>query len=191
MTDSTNSSVQIDSSMQTYMEHLAKLSESADEAANGLRKVFLWLKTRNSDLDHIEITYDGCGDSGQIEDICCWAVNPETEIPFSRKNLELDGMSEPLPDAFFDGAPQQHQAHSFNPVTRTFECGKTKNCNPEQLLDQLAWDLAYGKNPGFEINEGGCGTVRVGVSNDNPDGVTVTLSHSERIIETNDYDYEF
>ena len=190
MTDSTNSSIQVPDIMQGYMKHLAKLSENANEAANGLRKVFLWLKTRNPDLDHIEITYDGCGDSGQVEDICCWARNPA--IPSAVDKVELDGMSEPLPDAFFDGNPQQHQTHSFfNPVTQKFERGETKNCAPEQLLDQLAWDLAYGRNPGFEINEGGYGTVRVGVSDDNPDGVTVTLSHSERIIETNDYDYEF
>lgn len=189
MTDSANSSIQVPGIMQSYMERLAKLSKSADEAANDLRKVFLWLRTRNPDLDHIEITYNGWGDSGQVEDICCWARNPE--IPSAVDKLELDGMSEPLPDAFFDGDPRQHQDHSFNPVTREFEWGETKNCAPEQLLDQLAWDLAYGKNPGFEINEGGYGTVRVGVSDDNPDGVTVTLSHSERIIKTNDYDYEF
>lgn len=186
MTDTTSALTQ--DIMQRYMDRMTKLAEGANEAANGLRKVFLWLKTRNPDLDHIEISYDGCGDSGQVEDIQCWAINPA--IP-SLSKIELKGMGEPLPDEFFDGEPQQHAQHVFNATTGHFEWGHSSNCSPENLLDTLAWDLAYGRNPGFEINEGGYGTVRIGVSTDNPDGITVTLSHSERIIETNDYDYEF
>lgn len=189
MTDTTTSTFEMSNFMQSFMERLANLSGTADKAANDLRKVFLWLKTRNPELDHIEISYDGCGDSGQVEDIQCWATNPA--IPSAVERLELDGMNEPLPDEFFDYEPQKHQPFSYNPTTRGWEHGELKNCAPEQLLDSLAWDLAYGKNPGFEINEGGYGTVRIGVSTDNPDGITVTLSHSERIIETNDYDYEF
>lgn len=30
----------------------------------------------------------------------------------------------------------------------------------EQLIDTLAWFIAYGSHPGFEINEGGQGTIR-------------------------------
>lgn len=195
MTDSATSTTQpinednIQQWMKSYQECLANLYKGADEAPNGLRKVFLWLKTRNPDLDHIEITYDGGGDSGQVEDICCWSRNPE--IPSVVDKVELDGMKEPLPDVYFDGEPEQHTECSLNNATREWEWSQPRNASPENLLDKLAWDLAYGKNPGFEINEGGYGTVRIGVSQDNPDGITVTLSHSERIIETNDYDYEF
>lgn len=190
MTDTTTSTSEMPNFMQSYMERLAKLSETADKAANDLRKVFLWLKTRNSELDHIEISYDGCGDSGQVEDIECWVINPA--IPSAVSKIELEGMGEPLPDEFFDGEPRKKPIYlSYNPVTHDQVQVSSTNCTPEQLLDDLAWDLAYGKNPGFENNEGGYGTVRIGVSADNPDGITVTLSHSERIIETNDYDYEF
>lgn len=175
--------------VEAYMQRLAELSESANEAASDLRKVFLWLKTRNPKLDRIEISYDGCGGSGQVEDIQCWATNPTA--PSTLERVELDGMDEPLPDEFFNAKPRKQRKHQTITCNLTIQSRESRNCTPEQLLDKLAWDLAYGENPGFEINEGGYGTVRIRVSTDNPDGVTVTLSHSERIIETNDYDYEF
>lgn len=58
----------------------------------------------------------------------------------------------------------------------------------EKAIDELAWDLAYGQNPDFEINEGGQGVVQV-LFEDNE--WTVHLHHEENIIQTNDYKYTF
>lgn len=58
----------------------------------------------------------------------------------------------------------------------------------DRLIDGLAWDIAYGQNPGFEINEGGQGTVTCAVV----DGEwTVSLHHEENFIQTNEYKYTF
>lgn len=52
----------------------------------------------------------------------------------------------------------------------------------EELLDVVGWDIAYGTNPGFEINEGGQGTLTC--QKDQDEGVwTLSLHHEANIIQ--------
>ena len=56
------------------------------------------------------------------------------------------------------------------------------------LLDVVGWDIAYGSHPGFEINEGGQGTIDC---QKNEDGVwTLSIHHEENIIQTECTEYE-
>lgn len=172
-----------------YKERLAKYAQGADDAASGLRRVFIYLKTVDPRLGAIEVEYDGCGDSGQVETVHYAAIKPEDQQALAEAFDTLE--DQPLPDDVAGG--RQHTPGHFVPGKGWVTTGQTVNFSAAQLIDELAWDLAYGRHPGFEINEGGYGTVRI-TEDTNDAGepiIRVSLSHSERIIETNDYDYEF
>lgn len=55
----------------------------------------------------------------------------------------------------------------------------------EIKLQDFVWAIAYQQSPGFEINEGGFGTLTWDLRTD-----TITLEHSNRYLETNDYLWE-
>ena len=55
----------------------------------------------------------------------------------------------------------------------------------EDKLQDFVWSIAYQQSPGFEINEGGFGTLTWDLGTD-----TITLEHSNRYIETLDYVFE-
>lgn len=181
MTDTANTSAQSDNFWMQYNERLKNLKAGADEAANGLRKVFIYLQSLNPDLTKVLIEYDGCGDSGQVENArFLWAADHQEQ--------PIVGADQPLPDEIACGKTKTpgHWVPGQGYVTT----GEPVNASATELIDELAWDLAYGQNPGFEINEGGYGTISIEVSPDDPDRILVSLSHSERYIETTDYEYE-
>ena len=55
----------------------------------------------------------------------------------------------------------------------------------ETILENFIWSFAYAKSPGFENNEGGFGTLTWDLGTD-----TITLEHSNRYMETEDYVWE-
>jgi hypothetical protein len=61
--------------------------------------------------------------------------------------------------------------------------------NPEieQLIDTLAWDIAYGSHPGFEINEGGQGVVRFSLDEETSEWKG-ELHHEENIVQVQSFD---
>lgn len=172
-----------------YKERLAKYAQGADDAASGLRRVFIYLKTVDPRLDAIEVEYDGCGDSGQVETVHYAAIKPEDQQALAEAFDTIAG--QPLPKEI--AGDKSFTPGRYVPGEGWVTTGEEVSFSAKLLIDELAWDLAYGRNPGFEINEGGYGTVRI--SEDTNDAgepiIRVSLSHSERIIETNDYNYEF
>lgn len=168
-----------------YRNHLAKVASAADDAATGLRTLFLYLRTRNPELQYIEVEYDGGGDSGQIESIFYGGNKPSDYVaPFSVDVSE----DQPLPEEV--AQERTHQPGQWQPGVGWVATGERVGVTANQLIDELAWDLAYGRNPGFEINEGGYGRIVIAADEEDPARVRISLSHSERIIETNDYEYE-
>lgn len=159
--------------------------DAKDNAAAELRTLYLYLRSEYPNLRYIEVEYDGCSDNGQIHSIF-YGANKESEhvAPFSA----LVDDAQPLPDAVAKG--HSRQPGEWQPGVGWVDTGERSNFTAEQMISELAWDLAYGQNPGFEINEGGYGRVVIAADEDDPSLVRVSLSHSERIITTNDYKYE-
>jgi len=154
-----------------YATHMRSVQDRKDQAVNNLITVFRYLKQHCPDLDHIKISYSGGGDSGQVEDVTYVTAKEELlDLPNS-----LD--STPLPLDVY-----QHQ--------RAIE-HLGVNYTPAELLDDAAWDVAYGQHPGFEINEGGYGTVHVGLLDPSCDVATVRLEHHKIVESTNDYEHNF
>jgi hypothetical protein len=168
-----------------YRNHLSSIASAADDAAAGLRTLFLYLRAQNPELHYIEVEYDGCGDSGEIESIFYGGKQTADDVaPFS---VDISDDC-PLPDEVAQG--RTHQPSEWQPGVGSVTTGEPANVTAEKLISDLGWDLAYGRNPGFEVNEGGYGKIVITADEEDPSVVRITLSHSERIIETNDYEYE-
>lgn len=168
-----------EATMQKYYE---QRKEELRTGVDKLRAVFLYLKGLHPELQRIEIEYDGCGDSGQVGYIAYYSG------PTSK--LEIDD-SQPLPDVLANG--RRSRRGKWISGQGYVEDEADINISASDLLQDRGWDVAYGQNPGFEINEGAYGTITISSEINNPvapNDVDVKLEHSERYIETTDYSYE-
>lgn len=147
-----------------------------------LKAIFSWLCATNPTLERIEVEYQGSDDSGSVENI---DIHPS--------ELAADILSLPLPNEIAFG--HTSGTGSWDPQGRKWVLDRPgQNESVEEALDRICWDIAYGQNPGFEINEGGYGTVTVSRNDDDNDNElepVINLEHSERIESINDYSYEF
>lgn len=162
-----------------YRDYAARANDAQIKAAADLRTLYLYLCSEYPDLRYIEVWYDGCGDSGQVDTIF-YCANEESPV--------LVDDAQPLPDAVAKG--HVRQTGLWQSGVGWVDTAQRSNLTAEQMISELAWDLAYGQNPGFELNEGGFGKVNIAADKDDPSLVRVSLSHSQRITETNDYEYE-
>lgn len=163
-----------------YLENQRNLKSEASKAAAKLGKIFAHLAELNPALATIEISYDGAGDSGQVDCISYYDTD--------RKLIAVED-DQPLPDAIADG--MQRTPGRWVPGEGFVASGAPRNVSADELLSYLGWDLAYGTNPGFEINEGGYGTITVAASDLDPNEISITLSHSERYFQTIDTTFSF
>lgn len=124
----------------SFNETLERQARERNELLAEKRSTLL-PKLRKADIEQIEATYDGYGDSGNIEDVIL------------------------LPEGVRGSAG-------------------LRSTQLEELQDFL-WDVAYGLHPGFEINEGGFGEISWDLRTDK-----ISVSHSERFIDTQRYDHE-
>lgn len=169
---------------QSYAKHMQGLTDTKNTASSQLKSVFLYLKSHEPSLCTIEIEYKGSGDSGQVEDISFRDADD--------KSIEVSLMADPVPPSILE-----KQVHTWR---WDAEAGRSvlsdgHQITVEEALSDLGWDIAYGLHPGFEINEGGYGTVRIGFLDEdsesgtdrNPDDVSLQVSHHEIIETTENY----
>ena len=104
---------------------------------------------RKCGIATVSIAYDGEGDSGQIRDIFAF----DTEKRDVRTN-------DPVRLALYAGKAAADYASLY------------------EALDDFAWLLLAHFHAGFEIDDGGYGTITIDVT-----GRGVTLSHNDRVIE--------
>lgn len=161
-----------------WEEHQSKLQQGVAQ----LRAIFAWLRDKYPELKRIEINYDGSGDSGQVESIH-FSKDPSTSWG---AGIEVHD-SAVLPDEINCGHTSRDGHWDFERREWIYT-SPGRNESIREALDRIGWDIAYGQNPGFEINEGGFGTVAVFLCEDE---VMVELKHSERVEITNDYSYDF
>lgn len=185
MSNHGSSDLSISADVSSYLrKHYEGIRDSQQQAVAALKAIFFYLQRKYPDLRVIDITYDGSGDSGQIETI---RFNP---LWRTKVHAEVMVVDETMPDELAFG--RKHQGGHWD-RERGEWVADSPDCNPSllDLLDIFAWDLAYGQNPGFEINEGGFGTISISSESDSIDDVVIELIHSERIEITKDYEYSF
>lgn len=168
-----------DYSLEQYYE---QLNNRIDQGILQLREIFQYLRAKYPDLSAIKITYEGIADSGQVEDIQYESTNLKDGY------VHVDD-SEELPDELAMGR-KSRAGHWCMDTRKWITKHPDRNESIAEALDRTGWDIAYGKNPGFENNQGGFGTLSISIDlSDTASEPEITLEHSERVETTNDYVY--
>jgi hypothetical protein len=158
---------------KSWARHQLALEQRKSTAANKLRTVFAYLKQHIPQLTQITVQYHGSGDSGQVENISFIGNKAIDDHPFIDAALPADVLA-------LKPAPR------WNSEKQCVEKPTRLNASPREVIDDAAWDVAYGEHPAFETNEGGYGKVLVFEDKDNPGQIIVKLEHNE-VIETSNY----
>lgn len=98
---------------------------------------------RAAEIDRITVTFDGCGDSGQIEDVTTEPGDmrlPDTPLQWTKSHMRYD--------------PKIEDHLVYREVLVPQE-GKL-----EMLLEDFVYDLLGTKHAGWEINSGSFGEFR-------------------------------
>jgi hypothetical protein len=138
------------------------MTDQSSDNITKLRKICAYLFATYPALQEIELGYRGAGDSGELG-----------EIKFKFKNLD-ELTANKLDIEILKSIPQ----HPYTPSPGQ------EQLTVEILLDQLGWDIAYEANPGFEINDGGAGTITITVNPRKPSLIGITLEHEEYYIQS-------
>ena len=120
-------------------------------------KVAILPRLREAGIARVEIRFDGCGDSGAVEESAC---------------LDAAGAGIPCPDVTL----LEGEADS---VDRT---GSREPQSLGQALEQLSYLALERHHPGWEINDGACGELVIDVAE-----ATFVLDCSLRFIATDDH----
>lgn len=112
-------------------------------------KLILMRELTTAGITRVDIDYDGEGDEGQINGITMYAGDKL-----------LDALDEPRPLQI-----------CINEQLQTFTSW-------HQCIDELVWSILCEYHAGYEINDGGFGTVTIDVTND-----LITIDHNDRVID--------
>jgi len=123
-------------------------------------KVAILPRLQDAGIVRVEIRFDGCGDSGAVEECAC---------------LDAAGAGIPCPDVTL----LEGEADS---VDRT---GSREPQSLGQALEQLTYLALERHHPGWEINDGACGELVIDVAE-----ATFVLDCSLRFIATDDHSTE-
>ncbi len=123
-------------------------------------KVAILPRLQDAGIARVEIRFDGCGDSGAVEECAC---------------LDAAGAGIPCPDVTL----LEGEAGS---VDRT---GSREPQSLGQALEQLTYLALERHHPGWEINDGACGELVIDVPE-----ATFVLDCSLRFTATDDHSTE-
>ncbi|ARR56509.1 hypothetical protein HY78_25270 [Rhizorhabdus wittichii DC-6] len=123
-------------------------------------KVAILPRLQDAGIARVEIRFDGCGDSGAVEECAC---------------LDAAGAGIPCPDVTL----LEGEAGS---VDRT---GSREPQSLGQALEQLTYLALERHHPGWEINDGACGELVIDVAE-----ATFMLDCSLRFTATDDHSTE-
>lgn len=120
-------------------------------------KIGILPRLQDAGIARVEIRFDGCGDSGAVEECVC---------------LDADGASMACPDV----TPQEGEADTAD------RAGFNELQSLGQALEQLTYLALERHHPGWEINDGACGELVIDVAE-----ATFVLDCSLRFTATDDH----
>lgn len=139
-----------------------------DDALNVWRKV---LSVCKADYEQIVVTFDGCGDSGQIEDIN-FQFYDELAIPKHPATRSIGVFD--VQEGF------AHRDGKWEPII------KQKELTLADALEIITYDILNTNISGWEINEGTSGTVTYDM-----DAGAIRCEFSERVVNTIEGTFDF
>ena len=123
-------------------------------------KVAILPRLQDAGIARVEISFDGCGDSGAVEECAC---------------LDAAGAGIPCPDVTL----LEGEADSVDST------GSAEPQSLGQALEQLTYLALERHHPGWEINDGACGELVIDVAE-----ATFVLDCSLRFTATDDHSTE-
>ena len=123
-------------------------------------------------IEKIEVTFDGCGDSGQIEEVTC---------------ITKDGGDVDL-KAIKVGKVKYVRGYQYNPDGTTTPVTEIRESNFEEVIEEICYDMLEKSHDGWEINEGSYGTFTFDFATGK-----VHLEYNERVqsVETSNFEFDF
>ena len=140
-------------SYSKYKQDLGKIN------AENKAAVFAVLKA--SSITQVNVTFNGEGDSGQIEDILALSSDVPAELPSTTVTLKQTH--------FGSGAPPTSISRDLR-----------------EAIEVLCYDFLSQEHDGWENNDGACGEFVFNVP-----GETIELEIGIRYTETSDYNHMF
>lgn len=151
--------IDIEAVMADFAVRQAERQAQVVEEIQQLKTVIL-LRLQEAGIARVEIHFDGCGDSGAVEECVC---------------LDAAGAGMPCPDVSL-------QESEANKADRT---GSAELHSIGQALEQLTYLALERHHPGWEINDGACGELVIDVPE-----ATFVLDCSLRFTATDDHSTE-
>jgi len=116
-------------------------------------------------VSSIEVSFEGCGDSGQIESVDYTDANG--------KGIDEAYLNKTIVKGSATTAYMQ-----YDEKTKQLVDGKSKEGTIREIIEEICYDKLGASHGGWELNEGSYGTFFFDVS-----GRKVTLEYNERIEE--------
>ena len=113
-------------------------------------------------VSSIEVSFEGCGDSGQVEDVDYTDANGKS-IDVSKKIVKGS-----LTTAYMQ----------YSEKTKQLEQGQSKEGTVREIVEEICYDKLGASHGGWELNEGSYGTFFFDVA-----ARKVRLEYNERIEE--------
>ncbi len=151
--------IDIEAVMADFAVRQAERQTRVVEEIQQLKTVIL-PRLQEAGIARVEIRFDGCGDSGAVEECAC---------------LDAAGAGIPCPEVSL----MEGEADS---VDRT---GSAEPQSLGQALEQLTYLALERHHPGWEINDGACGELVIDVAE-----ATFVLACSLRFTATDDHSTE-
>ena len=151
--------IDIEAVMADFAVRQAQRQTQVVEEIQQLKSVIL-PRLQEAGIARVEIRFDGCGDSGAVEECIC---------------LDAAGASIACPDVTL----QEAGAHTADGA------GSKELQSLGQALEQLTYLALECHHPGWEINDGACGELAIDVAE-----ATFLLDCSLRFTATDDHSTE-
>ena len=124
-------------------------------------------------IEKIEVVFDGCGDSGQMEDITVFSKTEDQNINLNKIPI---------------GKVQFTTGTQYNGDGTTTKRTEVREATFADIVEEICYNLLAERHGGWEINEGSYGTFTLDFINKK-----IHLEFNERIetVETSEIEFDF
>lgn len=169
--------VQTEAFTTDYEKSHAKFTEQR-RAAMAKTKPILFGVLKSAGITRVVVTFDGAGDSGQIETVDAFGAADET----------LDLPTDAITCTFAEMYPTYEPCdeHPSGSKFVGYAVREVKKSAPVQgIIEYIFWEFIGDKHGGWEDNDGGFGECHFDVADE-----IIRLEMNERYTETNYYEHE-
>ena len=192
--DDVNASASVETAFAAFDDRYRQRQRHAEEIQS-TNKTALFDALAAANITLVTVTFDGVGDSGQIESIDVRSGGAGLEPDSVQQGREAcEGQTSPEVDAQHGGTSTERKAESsllsvqVEIATPLWDGSgtETHSLTMHDAIERLAYDLLEETHGGWENNEGAYGEFVFDVA-----GRTIRLEYNERVMETEYSEHEW